>query len=85
LRREADQLLADARLRITSHHTAVTSIIREGIPANEILSEADQGGYDVIVVGANEANDLKRGMLGSVSSKVAWNAPCSVLIVRVPE
>lgn len=85
LRREADQLLVDARLRITSHHTAVNSMIREGVPANEILSEADQGGYDVIVVGANEANDLKHGMLGSVSSKIAWNAPCSVLIVRVPE
>jgi nucleotide-binding universal stress UspA family protein len=85
VRREADELLVDARLRLTSHHHAVTSIISEGVPANEILSEADQGSYDLIVVGANEANDLKHGILGSVSSKVAWNAPCSVLIVRVPE
>jgi nucleotide-binding universal stress UspA family protein len=36
-------------------------------------------------VGANEAADMKHSVLGSVSSKVAWNAPCSVLIVRVPE
>jgi nucleotide-binding universal stress UspA family protein len=75
----------DARLRIKDHHTAITTIVREGSPANEILSEADQGDYDVIVVGANEAHDMKHGMLGSVSSKVAWCAPCSVLIARVPE
>jgi nucleotide-binding universal stress UspA family protein len=85
LRREAEQLLAEARTRVLEHHPGVTALVREGIPGNEILSEADQGDYDLVVVGANEANDMKRRVLGSVSSKVAWNAPCSVLVVRVPE
>ena len=85
LRREAEQLLAEARGQVLEHHPGVTTSIREGIPANEILSEADQGDYDLVVVGANEANDMKHSVLGSVSSKVAWNASCSVLVVRVPE
>jgi nucleotide-binding universal stress UspA family protein len=85
LRHEAEQLLAEARARVLEHHPGVTVSIREGNPANEILSEADQGSYDLVVVGAHEANDLKHSVLGSVSSKVAWNAPCSVLVVRVPE
>jgi len=85
LRREAEQLLAEARAGVLEHHPGVTTAIREGVPANEILSEADQGDYDLVVVGANEANDMKHSVLGSVSSKVAWNAPCSVLVVRVPE
>ena len=85
LRREAEQLLAEARGQVLEHHPGVTISIREGIPANEILSEADQGDYDLVVVGANEANDMKHSVLGSVSCKVAWNAPCSVLVVRVPE
>ena len=85
LRHEAEQLLAEAQARVADHHPGVTTTIREGAPANEILSEADQGDYDLLVVGANEANDMKRSVLGSVSSKVAWNAPCSVLVVRVPE
>ncbi|HYL73750.1 MAG TPA: universal stress protein [Bryobacteraceae bacterium] len=84
-RREAEQLLAEARARVLEHHPGVTISIRDGNPANEILSEADQGDYDLVVVGAHEANDLKHRVLGSVSSKVAWNAPCSVLVVRVPE
>ncbi|HYL38255.1 MAG TPA: universal stress protein [Bryobacteraceae bacterium] len=85
LRREAEQLLTEARIRALEHHSAVTTSVREGIPANEILSEIDRGDYDLVVVGANEATDMKHSVLGSVSSKVAWNASCSVLIVRVPE
>jgi len=85
LRLEAEQLLNEARARILPHHPGVTTSIREGLPANEILSEADQGDYDLLVVGATGATDMKHSVLGSVSSKVAWNAPCSVLVVRVPE
>ncbi len=85
LRREGEALLAQARAKILPRHSGVTTLIREGIPANEILSAADQGDYDLIVVGATEATDMKHQVLGSVSSKVAWNAPCSVLLVRVPE
>lgn len=84
-RREAEQLLTEARARVLQHHPGVTISIRDGNPANEILGEADQGGYDLVVVGAHAANDLKHRVLGSVSSKVAWNAPCSVLVVRAPE
>ncbi len=85
LRREAEQLLNEARAHVLPHHSSVTTSIRDGVPANEILSEADQGEYDLVVVGATSATDMKHSVLGSVSSKVAWNAPCSVLVVRVPE
>jgi len=85
LRREAEQLLTRAQVRILAQHPGVTKLTREGVPANEILAEADQGEYDLVVVGATGATDMKHSVLGSVSSKVAWNAPCSVLVVRIPE
>jgi len=85
LRLEADALLSQARAKILPMHSGVTTLIREGLPANEILSAADQGDYDLIVVGASEATDMKHQVLGSVASKIAWNAPCSVLLVRVLE
>jgi nucleotide-binding universal stress UspA family protein len=85
LRLQAEELLARARTRIVSYHPGVSTLVREGVPANEILSAADQGDYDLVVAGATSASDLKHQVLGSVSSKVAWNAPCSVLLVRVPE
>ncbi len=85
LRLQAEELLARARTRILPYHPGVSTLLREGVPANEILSAADQGDYDLVVVGASEASDLKHQVLGSVSSRIAWNAPCSVLLVRVPE
>ena len=38
-----------------------------------------------MVMAASGVVDLKHQMLGSVSSKVAWNAPCSVLLVRAKD
>ena len=85
LRMEAELLLMESRAKLVPERTGVSTIVRTGIPANEILSEADQGQYDLIVLGASESTNLKHQILGSTSSKVAWNAPCSVLVVRVPE
>lgn len=85
LRSEAELLLSQARSRLRPQHSGISTLIREGLPANEILTAAEEGAYDLVVLGATEASDLKHQVLGSVSSKVAWNAPCSVLLVRVPE
>lgn len=72
-------------LLLPSKTLSVSTRVDEGNPANEILSEAERGQYDLIVVGATGSRDLKHRMLGSVSSKIAWNAPCSVLIVHETE
>lgn len=85
LRQQADKLLNESRSRLLPQHTGVTMLVREGVPANEILRAVDEGDYDLVVLGATESSDLKHKVLGSVSVKVAWNAPCSVLLVRVPE
>lgn len=78
---EGDAILESARARLPVR-TAVNTLIYRGIPAEEILGEAETGDYDLVVMGASGVLDLKHQMLGSVSSKVAWNAPCSVLLVR---
>jgi nucleotide-binding universal stress UspA family protein len=60
----------------------VLTLIQEGNPATEILGEAESGQYDLVVLGAADAMDSKHTMLGSVSAKVAWQAPCSVAVVK---
>jgi nucleotide-binding universal stress UspA family protein len=78
---EAEALLEQARDRLP-RGTAVSTMIYHGIPAEEILTELNSGDYDLVVLAATGERDLKHRILGSVSSKVAWNAPCSVLLVR---
>ena len=54
-------------------------------PADEILHEALEGGYDLIVMGHRSARTSimrDQGLLGSVAIKVINHAPCSVLVVR---
>jgi nucleotide-binding universal stress UspA family protein len=81
---EGDEILENARARLPVR-TAVTTLIYRGIPGDEILGEVETGDYDLVVMGASGVMDLKHQMLGSVSSKVAWNAPCSVLLVRTKD
>jgi nucleotide-binding universal stress UspA family protein len=62
-----------------------SAIVAQGDPALEIVSEAERGEYDLIVLGATGASDLKHEMLGSFSTRVAQDAPCSVFVARFIE
>ena len=55
--------------------------VANGDPAEEILKEARQGGYDLLIVGTRGLGPVGRLLLGSVSSKVADRSPCPVLVV----
>jgi CBS domain-containing protein len=54
------------------------TVVRAGHAAQTIVRFADEGGFDLIVVGA----DGRRG-LGGTADKIVESAPCSVLIARV--
>lgn len=61
--------------RITFH------VLEAVDPAEAILDYARQNNVDHVVMGAR-ANSTMRKLLGSVSGKVAAEAPCSVTVVR---
>jgi len=58
------------------------TLIIEGTPADVIVDHAKSTGADLIVVGSTGKHATERTILGSVSSKIAANAPCAVLIVK---
>ena len=82
LRREAEQIIEDARDMLRASEVSTEARIEEGIPGNELLHEAEIGDYDLAVIGATGVSDLKHTMLGSVAFKLAWTAQCSVAVVR---
>lgn len=82
---EADVVVELARWQLEKRGFSATTVITEGDPALEILSEAEKGDYDLIVIGATGESDLKHNLLGSVSTKVAQAALCSVLVVKSVE
>lgn len=82
LQSEANEIIEDATDQLTRHGLDVTTVIAEGNPATEVLGQAEQGEYDLIVLGASGANNMKHRMLGSVSAKVTGQAACSVAVVK---
>ncbi len=62
---------------------AVSSKLRDGDPALEIVAEAKEGAFDAVVVGHVGAGRVKEILgLGGISERVAHLAPCPVIIVR---
>lgn len=82
MRRFADVAIDRGSRQLEKWGIPGTTIIEEGDPALELVSHAEEGNYDLIVTGATGASDVKHALLGSVSVKLAWNAPCSVVVVR---
>ena len=58
-----------------------TYLIWEGDPAVSILDASASEGADVIVLGSRRRTDLRRLLLGSVSSEVSRRARCRVVVV----
>jgi nucleotide-binding universal stress UspA family protein len=62
----------------------LTAHVLEAVdPASSILEFAAANHVDHIIIGARQ-NSLFRALLGSVSAKVAAEAPCTVTVVRPP-
>ena len=60
----------------------VLSKLREGDPALEIVAEAKEYAFDIVVIGHRGEGRIREIFLGNISEKVSHLAPCSVVIVR---
>lgn len=79
---ERGRELEEARRQLAELGRDADLVAVEGAPADVLVEEAKQRGADMIVVGHRGLSGAERLVMGSVSSKVARTATCSVLIVR---
>lgn len=59
----------------------VTRRVEFGTPSNVIADIAEEGKYDLLVLGSRGLGTTERALLGSVSDDVSYNAKCSVMII----
>lgn len=71
----AAEIAANAGADVTTHALA-------GDPADALLSLCEEVDADLLVVGNRGMQGARRFLLGSVSSRCAHHADCSVLIVQ---
>ena len=73
--RRARQILLDEGIEPTLLEPA-------GDPAKQIEREAEEGGYDAIVIGSRGLGFVGRALQGSVSEHVATHARSTVIVTR---
>ena len=70
--------------KLRASFATVTTDLRIGDPANEILDAAEEYAADLIVLGARGLSAIPRFLLGSVSDYICRHAHQSILVVRPP-
>lgn len=76
------EVLARAQEALRREGLAASRKVRAGNPAEEILAEIREGGYDLVVLASRGHSRIERFLLGSVSQRVCQAAETSVLIVK---
>ena len=79
---QAEQLEEDIREELSELEAEVQMCFPSGNPGVRILEITENEDADLILMGNRGLSGLASILLGSVSERVARNAPCSVLIVR---
>jgi len=79
---QGEKILEDALVEFASRDVTITKKMVWGYPSEEIIQEATEGGYDLIVTGSRGLSAIKGYLMGSVSNRVTKHAPCPVLVVR---
>ena len=78
----AESVVARAEAEAAAEGVEAMTHARGGDPAQVLLEVAEEQDADLIVIGARGHTAFERFLLGSVSSKLAHHAKCSLLIVR---
>lgn len=82
MKKEGEEVLKQAKAKVEAEGIAVDAFYVVGDPARQIVDQAVEGGYQLIVIGSRGLSGFKEMMLGSVSHKVSQLAECPVLIVK---
>jgi nucleotide-binding universal stress UspA family protein len=59
-------------------------IVMQGDPASEIVRHVREARINLVVMGTHGRSGVDRLLMGSVAERVLRDAPCSVLVVKMP-
>lgn len=82
LKDSENKMLDDIIEKIDSTGITLKKKVVSGIAYEEIIHEAEEGEYDLIVIGRRGYSKIKRFFVGSQTVRVISGAPCPVLVVH---
>ena len=81
-RKDAEEIAKKAAAPLAKARIKSKAVGVIGDPADEIITMAEKGKFDLIVMGSLGLAVSKRFLVGSVTQKVVEHSPCSVLVVK---
>jgi nucleotide-binding universal stress UspA family protein len=82
VQKSANKILQDAEQRVSSTGVHVEKMLVEGHTVQEIVRAANEGNFDLIVIGARGISRIREMLLGSVTDGVVHHAHCAVLVIK---
>jgi len=82
LRNVAERYLNEAAKLAEEENITFQNQIREGLPAEEILKEIEEGKVELVIMGSKGMSGAHRVIIGSTAEEVVRWSTCPVLIVK---
>lgn len=80
--KSGNRILQDGEQRISASGVQVEKMLVEGHTVQEIVRAANEGNFDLIVIGARGISHIREMLLGSVTDGVIHHAHCAVLVIK---
>lgn len=80
--KHGDEIIQKSKEIFSDFKGTYDTVQKTGDTVEEIVSYAEEGAYDLVILGSRGAGVFTRTLLGSVSDKVVHHIKTSVLIVK---
>ena len=81
LRAEGERILAEVKKIAVEEDAFIKTVLEEGTPFDTIVDTAEEGNFDLIVMGRRGRRNLERVLVGSVTARVIGNSQRDILVV----
>jgi len=81
-REVGNRILTDGEQKVKSETIQVDTVLKEGNTVQEITKVANEGKFDLIVMGVRGISRLRELLVGSVSEGVIKHSSCPVLVIK---
>ena len=81
-RKLGNRILEDGEKRIKISKVKVEKMLVEGHAVEEIVRVANEGNFDLVVIGARGVSHMREMLLGSVTDGVMHHVRCPVLVMK---
>ncbi len=80
LRAEGEKIVAEIKKIAAEEDTYIKTLLEEGSPFDTIIDTAEEGNYDLIVMGRLGMKRIEKALVGSVTARVIGNSQRDVLV-----